>query len=294
MPKAVKNSRKYVVTRLDGKKQLVEDNLVKERYGFFPWSVWKAKHDKKLAKLVGDNSDVLLRESGRSFPVKGAGYVYKGAREIPLSRFSEDIATRCLQIWTKPGDVVLDPFMGRGTRVILAAHYGRYAIGIDVVPDYVKHVASRICELQLGSNATLLCEDSTKYLRKFAYDSIDAVFTCPPYWNVEQYMHADGQLSDIETYSEFIAKIACVLNDLCMCVKSGGFVVFVVGNFRKDGKLVDFARDVKNLAKVNGFDLWDEIISVLRSPFYAQSLILVEKYHRTVKNHEYILVFRRQ
>ena len=36
--------------------------------------------------------------------------------------------------YTKPGDIVLDPFAGRGTAVFSAAHQGRQGIGIEINP----------------------------------------------------------------------------------------------------------------------------------------------------------------
>ena len=38
---------------------------------------------------------------------------------------------------TKPGDVVLDPFGGKGATGQLAVEYGRSAILIELAPDYI-------------------------------------------------------------------------------------------------------------------------------------------------------------
>ncbi len=43
-----------------------------------------------------------------------------------------------IQLFTKPGDVVLDPFLGSGTTAVAAKRTGRRYIGIEVVPEYVK------------------------------------------------------------------------------------------------------------------------------------------------------------
>jgi DNA modification methylase len=41
-----------------------------------------------------------------------------------------------IKLFTKPGDVVLDPFMGSGTSLVAARRLGRRGFGIDVRPEY--------------------------------------------------------------------------------------------------------------------------------------------------------------
>jgi len=43
---------------------------------------------------------------------------------------------RIIKISTKPGDLVLDPFMGTGTTAIVAKQLGRHYVGIDIDPQY--------------------------------------------------------------------------------------------------------------------------------------------------------------
>lgn len=48
------------------------------------------------------------------------------------ARFSPQIATAIVQAFSKPGDLVLDPFMGGGTTVIEALALGRLVLGVDI------------------------------------------------------------------------------------------------------------------------------------------------------------------
>jgi DNA modification methylase len=41
-----------------------------------------------------------------------------------------------IKLFTRPGAVVLDPFMGSGTTLLAAQRLGRRGIGIDLRPDY--------------------------------------------------------------------------------------------------------------------------------------------------------------
>ncbi len=55
-----------------------------------------------------------------------------------------------IKLFTNEGDVVLDPFMGSGTTVIVAHRMGRNTIGIDIIPEYIEMVKTK---LKSGNNA---------------------------------------------------------------------------------------------------------------------------------------------
>jgi len=48
------------------------------------------------------------------------------------ARFSPTFASTAIRLFSKPGDVVLDPYMGGGTTVVEALLAGRFAIGVDL------------------------------------------------------------------------------------------------------------------------------------------------------------------
>jgi site-specific DNA-methyltransferase (adenine-specific) len=50
--------------------------------------------------------------------------------------FPEALPSWFIKLFTRPGDVVLDPFLGSGTTVIAAAKLQRRFIGIEVKPEY--------------------------------------------------------------------------------------------------------------------------------------------------------------
>jgi len=51
-----------------------------------------------------------------------------------------------ITLFTKKGDVVLDPFMGSGTTIFVANKLGRSSIGIDIVKEYCEMVKTKFKE----------------------------------------------------------------------------------------------------------------------------------------------------
>jgi DNA modification methylase len=60
--------------------------------------------------------------------------------------FPEEIPWRLIQLYSYPGDLILDPFCGCGQTLKVAHHLNRYFIGYDIVEKYVRLAQQRIRE----------------------------------------------------------------------------------------------------------------------------------------------------
>ena len=58
--------------------------------------------------------------------------------------FPESLPEWFLKLFTKPYDVVLDPFMGSGTTNVVAQRMKRNSIGIDILPEYYYMVREKM------------------------------------------------------------------------------------------------------------------------------------------------------
>jgi len=76
--------------------------------------------------------------------------------------FPLDLPEWFIKLFTKSGDVILDPFVGSGTTALAAINLGRHFVGIDVNPEYISLSNQRISETQL--RLPMIAEKKGKYV----------------------------------------------------------------------------------------------------------------------------------
>jgi DNA modification methylase len=60
--------------------------------------------------------------------------------------FPEEIPYRVISLYSYPGDLILDPFLGSGQTTKVAKYLGRNAIGYEIIPQYVQLARRRLQE----------------------------------------------------------------------------------------------------------------------------------------------------
>ena len=66
------------------------------------------------------------------------------------AQFPEELARRVIRLFSAPGDLVLDPFVGSGTTAAVATAEGRRYLGFELVPAYAELAARRLDGIQAG------------------------------------------------------------------------------------------------------------------------------------------------
>jgi site-specific DNA-methyltransferase (adenine-specific) len=62
----------------------------------------------------------------------------------------ERLLERIVRCCSNPDDVVLDPFAGSGSTLVVAKKLGRRWLGVEVSPEYVRHANARIAAVRAG------------------------------------------------------------------------------------------------------------------------------------------------
>ncbi len=82
--------------------------------------------------------------------------------------FPVELPSWFIRLFTQPGDVVLDPFLGSGTTAVAAMQLDRRCIGVEISHKYAQIAQERIDELQRPpSLLDLLREESTQTSKSY-------------------------------------------------------------------------------------------------------------------------------
>jgi adenine-specific DNA-methyltransferase len=75
-------------------------------------------------------------------------------KTIHPCQFPVELVERLVLAMTRPGDWVLDPYMGVGSALVAAIRHGRKGMGADIVPKYVDIARRRIAAVKAGTLRT--------------------------------------------------------------------------------------------------------------------------------------------
>jgi DNA modification methylase len=270
-----------------------EDDIdFKETFNGIPKSIMKFGKDPKLMDLIGDDDSELGKVEGDAV-ARGGGY----AKNLRYSIYNPVQAKFILEYYTNPGDIVLDPFSGRGTRPIITSFLGRFYRGYDTCTKTIALNWKLLGEKLNNHNAVLFHGDGTEL--EFEVDNtIDAVFSCPPYYEIEQYSGEPGDISKVGR-EEFDEKIQNMFHKLFKLIKKSDYktkefhpVIFTVGSVRNgDLGLTDMDFQFQLAAKTAGFVLYDKLFTENNSPGAGFTFRRNYRCSFLTKVHETTLVF---
>ena len=103
----------------------------------------RARDESKVGSGFGKNvSNWVGRDM--AYPTNVLHMATECANKAHSAAFPSALPEWFIKLFTKPGDMVLDPFMGSGTTVLAARTLGRSAIGIDTDEAYCRSVEEAI------------------------------------------------------------------------------------------------------------------------------------------------------
>ncbi|MCB4770549.1 site-specific DNA-methyltransferase [Ancylobacter sp. Lp-2] len=119
------------------------------------------------------NEDVQMR-SDWLFPICSGGERLKDAdgHKLHPTQKPEALIARLLLAASKPGDVVLDPFLGSGTTAAVAKKLRRHFIGIERDPGYAEVAQARVDATEPLPEAALAPAPSAREAPRVAFASL--------------------------------------------------------------------------------------------------------------------------
>lgn len=223
--------------------------------------------------------------------------------------FPLELCSRLIQIYTKKGDVIMDPFLGSGSTLVAARDLERKGIGFELNPEYAKLARQRLSQQKLVKlsydNCQVICADSSDMLEYIKPNSVDLVVTSPPYWIIHKrdrtadykeprpYSNLQNDIGNIPSYDLFLEQLKDIFRRVYVVLKPGKRCIIVVMDIRQGSQFIPFHMDTCDILKDVGYVL-EDIIIWNREKEYNNLRPLGYPYAFIVnKIHEYVLIFRK-
>ncbi len=108
----------------------------------------KTRDNSKVGSGFGKNVSNWLNRD-KTYPTNVLHLATECNNKSHSATFPEGLPEWFIKLFTKEGGMVLDPFMGSGTTLVVANRMRRHSIGIDIVPEYCEMVRQRLSPVQL-------------------------------------------------------------------------------------------------------------------------------------------------
>ena len=194
--------------------------------------------------------------------------------------------------WFCPNEgKILDPCAGGSVRGIVATNLNYKYVGIELRKEQVNSNIEQATKI--GLNPKWIIGDGRKTNDYIKENDFDMIFTCPPYWNLEIYSDKKEDLSNAETYNDFLKMCEEIFISSASKLKNNRFAIFVVSNFRdKNGYLYDFVGDTIRIAQRNNLKFYNEIILVNAiGTLPIRTAAIFPDSRKVGKMHQNVLVF---
>lgn len=176
------------------------------------------------------------------------------SHEIDLhpASFPPSMIQEFIEFFTKPGQSVLDPFLGTGSTLVACEASERRGVGIELYQRYVQTARSR-------TSFPVLEGDVRVQLKTLDPQSFHLCITSPPYWSILkkqkdytqkerkkkgldlQYGKHPLDLGMIEEKRTFLNEIKGIFNEIYDLLAPKGHLVVFIQNIRDKGETVPLA-----------------------------------------------------
>ncbi len=95
----------------------------------------KRRDNSKVGSGFGKNVSSWVGRD-MAYPTNVVSMATESGNKNHSAAFPASLPEWFIKLFTKPGDTVLDPFLGSGTTSLVAGQLGRSSIGIEILPEY--------------------------------------------------------------------------------------------------------------------------------------------------------------
>ncbi len=209
------------------------------------------------------------------------------------ANWDPEVARNIILRYSKPGDTVLDPFVGSGTTLIECKLLGRKGIGVDLFREVLVICRDRL-NFGSGAEQKTFIGDARK-LNLIKNNSIDLIATHPPYLKFifDDSRKNDKDLACLNSVTKFAAEMKKVAKECFRVLKPGHCCAVLMGDAKRGRQYVPVAYAVMLSFLAAGFMLEDDIIKVQNTRITPELERMSVKGNRILLVHEHLLVLRK-
>lgn len=194
--------------------------------------------------------------------------------------------------YSKPGEWVLDQFMGSGTTLVEAKLLIRNAVGIDINPQSVP-ISETNLKFQCETKSKIFVKNGDATNLHFIKDEhIDFICTHPPYADIIKYSKGISGDISLLCVDKFLEKMNKVAAESYRVLKKGKMCAVMIGDVRKHGKVIPLGFRMMECFLNAGFSNKEIII---KEQHNCRSTRYWESHNNSflMLAHEYIFVFQK-
>ncbi len=223
---------------------------------------------------------------------------------------------KLIEMFTKRGMVVLDPFMGSGTTAIAAFNLNRKSIGIDLSEEYHGLALDRFAKKQMADeDYQYIVGDSL--VETLNIPNVDYIVTSPPYHNilkndskglrkdssekgyrsgsrigVEFYSDKENDLGNQASYEEFLLLFAKIMKNAYVKLRNKKYCSIIISDFTVEKKEVCVQADIVRVMEQIGYKFVGTTILLQdNKPLYPFGYPYAYKINHM---HQNIITFRKE
>jgi DNA modification methylase len=196
-----------------------------------------------------------------------------------------------LHWFTNEGHQTFDPFAGDSVFGFCSAFKGRPFTGIELRKDQVEFNQKQIDDN--GLDGKYICDDALNIKNHIKNESMDFMFTCPPYADLEIYSDMPNDLSNMD-YDVFFEVIKTVLTESYSRLKNDRFATVVIGEVRhkNTGAYLGIVPKIIQIMIAAGFNYYNEmILSTPIGNLHMRAGNYMSGSRKIGKQHQNVLVF---
>lgn len=257
-----------------------------ERFIIPPFSIFDAKQGyrmerkRKRRELIKDNGESRKDTLGLKMLKDDAG----------VSLLDPVLAESLVRFFCVDKGTTFDPFAWDTVFGFVSWYLWYKFLGIELRKEQAELNQKRCKEA--GLDCTYYNDTSENMDKYIPNNSVDMVFTCPPYRNLEKYSDDPNDLSN-KSKDDFFYTIKGILSNTYNKLKNNRFACVVIGEVRdKDGEYINFVGETISIMIQAWYKYYNEII--LATPIGSTAIRCWRVFNssrKIWKIHQNVLVF---